>query len=63
MGTIHAAIDTGDLVSGMPSRGQLEQNEMGEPPENAAPMAPQPAGAPPQSMEQPPQPEMMGQGQ
>ena len=63
MGTIHAAIDTGDLVSGMPSRGQLEQNEMGEPPENAAPMAPQPAGPPPQSMEQPPQPEMMGQGQ
>ena len=63
MGTIHAAIDTGDLVSGMPSRGQLEQNEMGEPPENAAPMAPQPAGPPPQSMKQPPQPEMMGQGQ
>jgi len=32
MGTIHAAIDTGDLVSGMPSRDQLEQNEMGEAP-------------------------------
>jgi hypothetical protein len=63
MGTIHAAIDTGDLVSGMPSRDQLEQNEMGEPPENAAPMAPQPAGPPPPPMEQPPQPEMMGQGQ
>jgi hypothetical protein len=56
MGTIHAAIDTGDLVSGMPSREQLEQNEMGEMPE-----APPQMGQPP--MEQPLQPEMMGQGQ
>jgi len=49
MGTIHAAIDTGDIISGMPDRGQLEQNELGEMPE-----------APPQM---PPPPEMMGQGQ
>jgi hypothetical protein len=49
MGTIHAAIDTGDIVSGMPDRGQLEQNEFGEMPE-----------APPQMV---PPPEMMGQGQ
>jgi len=61
MGTIHAAIDTGDLVSGMPSRDQLEQNEMG-----AAPEAPPQMGQPP--MGEPfagplPQPEMMGQGQ
>ena len=56
MGTIHAAIDTGDLVSGMPNRSQLEQNEFGE-----APEAPPQMGQPP--MEQPPQPEMMGQGQ
>ena len=49
MGTIHAAIDTGDIISGMPDRGQLEQNELGEMPE-----------APPQMA---PPPEMMGQGQ
>ena len=53
MGTIHAAIDTGDLVSGMPNRSQLEQNEFGE-----APEAPPQMGQPPA-----PQPEMMGQGQ
>jgi len=61
MGTIHAAIDTGDLVSGMPSRDQLEQNEMG-----AAPEAPPQMGQPPMGEPfagPPPQPEMMGQGQ
>ena len=61
MGTIHAAIDTGDLVSGMPSRDQLEQNEMG-----AAPEAPPQMGQPPMGESPagpPPQPEMMGQGQ
>ena len=61
MGTIHAAIDTGDLVSGMPSRDQLEQNEMG-----AAPEAPPQMGQPPMGepfVGPPPQPEMMGQGQ
>jgi hypothetical protein len=63
MGTIHAAIDTGDLVSGMPSRGQLEQNEFGEAPEAPPQMGQQPMGQPPQPMAQPPQPEMMGQGQ
>ena len=55
LGTLHAAIDTGDLVGGMPPRGQLEQNELGEAPENAPPPAQQPMG-------NPPQPEMMGQG-
>jgi hypothetical protein len=56
MGTIHAAIDTGDLISNMPDRGQLEQNEFGDAPA----MAPQMGEMP---MEQPPQPDMMGQGQ
>ena len=61
MGTIHAAIDTGDLVSGMPSRDQLEQNEMGEAPEAPPQMGQPPMGEPPAGP--PPQPEMMGQGQ
>ena len=61
MGTIHAAIDTGDLVSGMPSRDQLEQNEMGEAPEAPSQMGQPPMGEPPAGP--PPQPEMMGQGQ
>ena len=61
MGTIHAAIDTGDLVSGMPSRGQLEQNEFGEAPEAPPQMGQPPMGEPPAGP--PPQPEMMGQGQ
>jgi hypothetical protein len=61
MGTIHAAIDTGDLVSGMPSRDQLEQNEMGAAPEAPPQMGQPPMGAPPAGP--PPQPEMMGQGQ
>jgi len=61
MGTIHAAIDTGDLVSGMPSRSQLEQNEMGEAPEAPPQMGQPPMGEPPAGP--PPQPEMMGQGQ
>jgi hypothetical protein len=61
MGTIHAAIDTGDLVSGMPSRDQLEQNEMGAAPEAPPQMGQPPMGEPPAGP--PPQPEMMGQGQ
>jgi hypothetical protein len=61
MGTIHAAIDTGDLVSGMPPRSQLEQNEMGEAPEAPPQMGQPPMGEPPAGP--PPQPEMMGQGQ
>jgi len=61
MGTIHAAIDTGDLVSGMPSRSQLEQNEMGAAPEAPPQMGQPPMGEPPAGP--PPQPEMMGQGQ
>jgi len=61
MGTIHAAIDTGDLVSGMPSRDQLEQNEMGEAPEAPPQMGQPPMGEPPAGP--PPQPEMIGQGQ
>ena len=61
MGTIHAAIDTGDLVSGMPSRDQLEQNEMGQAPEAPPQMGQPPMGEPPAGP--PPQPEMMGQGQ
>ena len=61
MGTIHAAIDTGDLVSGMPSRDQLEQNEMGAAPEAPPQMGQPPMGEPPAGS--PPQPEMMGQGQ
>jgi hypothetical protein len=61
MGTIHAAIDTGDLVSGMPSRDQLEQNEMGAAPEAPLQMGQPPMGEPPAGP--PPQPEMMGQGQ
>jgi len=61
MGTIHAAIDTGDLVSGMPSRDQLEQNEMGEAPEAPSQMGQPPMGEPPAGP--PPQPKMMGQGQ
>ena len=61
MGTIHAAIDTGDLVSGMPPRSQLEQNEMGAAPEAPPQMGQPPMGEPP--VGPPPQPEMMGQGQ
>jgi hypothetical protein len=61
MGTIHAAIDTGDLVSGMPPRSQLEQNEMGAAPEAPPQMGQPPMGEPPAGP--PPQPEMMGQGQ
>ena len=61
MGTIHAAIDTGDLVSGMPSRDQLEQNEMGQAPEAPPQMGQPPMGEP--FAGPPPQPEMMGQGQ
>ena len=54
LGTIHAAIDTGDLVGGMPDREQMEPNEPGETPEAPTPVGGQPGGAPPA---------MMGQGQ
>lgn len=58
LGTLHAAIDTGDIVGGMPNRAQLEQHEMGE-------MGGQPEmGEQPEQMGQPagqpPQPGMMG---
>jgi hypothetical protein len=58
LGTLHAAIDTGDIISGMPNRAQLEQNEIGD----MGGMGGQPE-MPPQMGEptgQPPQPEMMG---